>query len=81
MTKKKGIKILIVAVMFITAFWFAAPSKCKRILFNSDTTTMIAQPETDLQSTYNDDASLRDTKQPVYFSIFKFISGFFPSHP
>lgn len=75
MTRLRKFAVVVVAGALI---WVALPSIENKLSLGSKDVKTELQAKTALDSHQNEEENLEKISTPVYFSIFKFITGFLP---
>ena len=75
MTRLRKFAIVVVAGALI---WLAVPSLENKLSLGSKDVKAELQSKASLDSQQGDEENLEKISTPVYFSIFKFITGFLP---
>ena len=78
MIRNRYIKFSISAFLILVALWVATPRIYIHNLLNHDHSEARSGGETGVKSASAHDCDFEKYNKPVYFSLFKFISGFIP---
>lgn len=79
MFKNRYIKTAVSSFLVLMALWVATPKVYIHALLNHNHESVKPSAEATLkQQSANEDCDFEQYNKPVYFSIFKFISGFLP---
>jgi hypothetical protein len=78
MIRNRYIKFSVTAFLILIALWVATPRVYVHNLLNHDHSDVRSGKEAGVKSASAHDCDFEKYNKPVYFSLFKFISGFIP---